>query len=793
MSGGTIIAGLNLTTTGKVIVFNKGFTASVSSAEGAFPYGQWNRIEIRVKTASTANSGTLEVKINGTTIIASTTFEFGNLAPTGYQLQNNSSGGLFKELFFAGVAINDSTGEKEKGWVGPGRFGLLRPVADKANTNFKVGASKITNLYKSVTNTPPKGVAFASRTESSQIYAEAVATYETTLAAYTEPVGSGGASMGGSDPLKIAQGLFAGSNSTATSRTLAGSLISNPEIAEVTTESGTTAAATHPTGWKLLRTAIAYSPAVTFGTGPVARVRHTAATADATMFELIGLLVEFEPQTAAEPPSEPVFDDCARADENPLSQGGRWTGVGGSTPPLKLESERIRNPSISEFAFATSRRTKVLLGSEIYVKVAATPSQLTRLWLRADGPTSNGYFVDFTGGKVKLRKIVAGKETLLKEVSREVKANGALGFTAKGSLLAVWYREEGAIEWEFITSAEDPTFASGYIGLGTNSPNTRYDEVGGGGFLKATAGLKGHRLAINSVLVDPIVHPDKIVVCQWWDTERMEAALTVGAKVLIYQNMTRAHEPGKDGLYSTGLTLAEAEALEATSETEDPDAGIICFPGKAGYKELWAEKAIARAEEVEADGIFCDDMNLTGVGGSWNQEMEEMNAYVGPAISTAGLLGIANMAGCIGQRNLESPLGWVEEQFAYFDGGLDEFFVTFPGGSTMSDHRIEEAMAVMHRQQQAGKLYLADTNGSETQQRFAIGLCLINTLAGVHFFGVPAESPPNYGKQSWTEDEEDALALGPPTGEPQKTETGYTRQFENGLVTVNIAAKTAEF
>jgi hypothetical protein len=796
MSGSTIIAALNITPSGEVKVFNKGFVSSVASSAGAFPFGRWTRLEIRVKTSTSANSGTLAVKVDGATVISVTNFEFGTtLPPTGYHLMNQSSGGLFKDLFFAGVAVNDSVGEKETVWVGAGKFGLLRPAADQTNSNFKVGAAKTSNLYKAVSSTPPLGVAFASRTETSQIYAEGVATYETALAPYTAPVGGGGAGMGASDPLRLVQGLFVGGNSTSTSRTIAGSLISNPAIAEVTTGSGTTAAGTHPTGWTLLRTPVTYAPTVTLGTAPVARVRRTLATADALMYDLIGLLVEFEPLTVAEAPSEPVFDDCSRANENPLSQAGQWVGVGGSTPPLKLESERIRNPSTSEFAFATSRRTQVLWASEIYVKVTATPSQLSRLWVRADGSTSNGYFVDFTGGKVKLNKLVAGKTTLLKEVSREVKTNGVIGLTAKGSLLAAWYREEGAAEWELVATAEDTTFPSGYIGLGTNSPNTRYDDVGGGGFLKPTAGLKNHRLAIATTLVDPIVHPDKIVVCQWWHAERIEAAQKVGAKVLIYQNMTRVHEADKFGHYSTGLTIAEAEALGVVSGTEDPDAGMIVYPNEnPKYKEQWAEKTIARAKEVGADGILCDDMNSShdGVGEHWDEEVEAMNAYVGPAITAAGLLGIPNMDGCIGQRNLSTG-GWLERQFAYFDGGLDEFFVTFPGGSSMSVERIEEAAAVMRRQQFAGKLYLANTNGSEAQQQFALGLCLIFTAGGVHFFGLPGESPVNYGKESWTTVQEKALALGLPTADPQKTATGWSRQYENGSVSVDIAAKTASF
>jgi hypothetical protein len=503
---------------------------------------------------------------------------------------------------------------------------------------------------------------------------------------------------------------------------------------------------------------------------------------------------------ATEPPSTPILDDFQRADENPLSQGGNWFSPGAS---LSLASHQARSSS-EEFTFVTSLYGNPLVDSEVYVTIAEWTSQLTELLLRTDSAASNGYSAQISGGTATILSRSAGTPTTLAEAELTVKDGDAVGLKAEGSVLSLWHKpSEG--EWTLVESVEDSTHESGYIGLSTNSPLTRYEDFGGGGeavpppppLPKATAGLGTFRDAIATELTDPIAHPDGFVICQWWQTDRMEAAREVGAKVLIYLNLTRAAEPDSEGRYSTGLTLAEAEALGAATEQVDSDAGTICLPGTAGYAEAWAEAAISRAQEVGADGVMCDDMNAPNDGYSgvsdeeWLDQMQACNEVVGPALSAAGLLGIPNMSGALGQRNLEYD-GWVEEQFQYYDGGLDEFFVTFPKGEAQPAYMYEEAMAVMHRQQVAGKLYLASTNTDDDDlRRFALGCCLLHTAGGVYAHGLPAG--PDYGKETWDAILEEALALGRPTGEARLTDSGWVRDFRGGSVVVDLTTSTALF
>lgn len=188
-------------------------------------------------------------------------------------------------------------------------------------------------------------------------------------------------------------------------------------------------------------------------------------------------------------------------------------------------------------------------------------------------------------------------------------------------------------------------------------------------------------------------------------------------------------------------------------------------------------------------------MNTWGEGGGseavseeeWLDQMEACNAVVGPGISGAGLLAIANMAGATGQRNAETD-GWVERQFQYYDGGFDEFFITWPGETIQPQAFYEESMRVMWRVQRQGKLYLAACNGKAATIEFALGVVLLQTDGNGRYF---ATADVDYGTQSWPAGLETALKLGAPTANKIQTgETTWTRQFENGTVEVDFESRT---
>jgi len=266
------------------------------------------------------------------------------------------------------------------------------------------------------------------------------------------------------------------------------------------------------------------------------------------------------------------------------------------------------------------------------------------------------------------------------------------------------------------------------------------------------------RIAIATT-VSPLTRPDDIVVVQRWRTDLIEAAHELGSRVLVYQNCSRAQEPDTYGNYNSGLTLKQAKALKAaTTEVDSDEGGYVCLPGTTGYAKAWAEAAISAAKKVGTEGIFLDDMNVssgqTSSASTWNAGMEAFNAVAGPMIRAAGLLAIPNMSGCVGQYDLETD-GWVEKQFAYYDGGYDEFFYVWPGGATVQPQTyIESALGVMARQTAAGKLYLVHVPGTASVSAALAEVLKTPSIGNVRFF----TEHEGYGSQDWPKALEEALA-----------------------------------
>ena len=296
--------------------------------------------------------------------------------------------------------------------------------------------------------------------------------------------------------------------------------------------------------------------------------------------------------------------------------------------------------------------------------------------------------------------------------------------------------------------------------------------------------LQTHRYAIASTIVDPIARRSDIVVAQRWNADRIAKAKELGATVLVYQNLTRAKAPGTDGLYSTALTEEEARKIGALTNNWDKDAGWICLPGSFAYAYQVAEAAIEAAIEANADGVFLDDMNANGPSDDWHRELDFCNAIVGAKLAEHGLISVANMCGTIGEWNLKTE-GWVERQFDHFDGGFDEFFVTWPGAQIQPTTYINEALRVMRRQTQRGKFYLATCNGPAAVTDYALALALLNGRGPLRYF---ATRQGGYGEEAYSRALSDAKKLGRPTSQPGLSR----REFEHGEVIVRRTMRTFE-
>jgi trimeric autotransporter adhesin len=193
------------------------------------------------------------------------------------------------QLFVDDFAVNDDTGTAQNGQCGLGNVVLLVPVSDSAEVGFTNGAGAASSLYAAVSNEPPKGVASASSTATSQIKdanANTTDYYQANLQSYSAAGVPAGATILVCQPIANhgRSAAIAGGNGL--------SMVSNPAIAEVTSVPSANASK-WPTNWLWFKTAPAYNPAVTLTTGPVLQFRRNSTGTGISFADFLGMYVEY--------------------------------------------------------------------------------------------------------------------------------------------------------------------------------------------------------------------------------------------------------------------------------------------------------------------------------------------------------------------------------------------------------------------------------------------------------------------------------------------------------------------
>ncbi len=263
--------------------------ADVGSPSTALTTGVWYCLEthINVNVASGTND-TFEAWLDGVLFASSAVANLGTTAPNFYLCGPATLTGTVT-IRWDDVAINSSAaGTGQTGRCGPGSIAHIQPASDNARTGWTAGAGGTTSLNAAVNKSPPVGVVNASATNTSQIHdsvSNTTDTYDANLTDYT--------TAGITGVVKLVEARAVVGNSTITTRNIGVQMVSNPAIAEVVQATGTTAAATYPTGWTGYSIGTAYAPSITPGTGPVMRVRKATASTDAANCCAMFLLVEF--------------------------------------------------------------------------------------------------------------------------------------------------------------------------------------------------------------------------------------------------------------------------------------------------------------------------------------------------------------------------------------------------------------------------------------------------------------------------------------------------------------------
>jgi hypothetical protein len=189
------------------------------------------------------------------------------------------------------------------------------------------------------------------------------------------------------------------------------------------------------------------------------------------------------------PPVEPlpILDDFNRADENPLSDAGRWTnGMNGGEVGLYLVSNEL---GCTRTTTCTAWRNNAQYGpdAESWARIATLPGagNHIRLYVRVQSPGSSavdGYMLrtNQSSGtdQVFLERLDNGLITTRLTMNQELAVGDTLLLRAVGSTLEAW-RHDG-IAWARLGTLADSAYAAaGFVGVGLRQTTGRLDDFGG--------------------------------------------------------------------------------------------------------------------------------------------------------------------------------------------------------------------------------------------------------------------------------------------------------------------------
>jgi hypothetical protein len=189
-------------------------------------------------------------------------------------------------------------------------------------------------------------------------------------------------------------------------------------------------------------------------------------------------------------PTTPVLDNFNRANENPLSGGGNWSGSpwdsGTATLP-KLQSNAVEDATASYIA--SSWWTAISAADvEVYVDMLGVTSAynvLVGCRITGSNPTANCYRGGYFPGipAMRIHKLISGAVTQVQSLSPPVFSVGdSVGLSVIGTTLTLHYQHSAV--WTDMTPITDSSVTgAGFIGLSVYhnlTTGTTADNFGGG-------------------------------------------------------------------------------------------------------------------------------------------------------------------------------------------------------------------------------------------------------------------------------------------------------------------------
>jgi hypothetical protein len=212
-------------------------------------------------------------------------------------------------------------------------------------------------------------------------------------------------------------------------------------------------------------------------------------------------------------PRTEILDEGTRANENPLSDSGNWSGpMQSGNGALKIVSNQIVNDAADD-ADGNRYRSSQTYGPdcEAFCTIAAVnTTNNAYLYVRCVNPgggSLDGYFAQQHGGDGVVRLYRIDDNTLTQlgsNITQAFSSGDGFGVSMVGTTLEVWRRSSGV--WSSLGTRIDATYsAAGYIGMGekhsTATPGA-YTNFGGG---TRPPGLRGHFYADTIADGEPVL------------------------------------------------------------------------------------------------------------------------------------------------------------------------------------------------------------------------------------------------------------------------------------------------
>lgn len=283
-------------TSNQLYLYDDANNVAIGSPSATLSANQWHKIELGFKISASTNDDYGELKVNGTTVHSSTTLNLGTGAPEYIELGMYLPVTDTATIYIDDVALNDDQGSVNNTWCGEGKIVQLLPISDSANGGWSKPGGGTTNLFSSVDNTPPTGIADTTSGTNAERQIRnpnntASQDYDANMTSYTT------AGIVAADTIVCVQWIMAiGTGSTTSTNNGVARLVSNPDQGSDQTinfEGTGATAGTFPTGWMIEKNTHIEYPTVTKGTSPVLRVRKTTTATRVHLCTSMAINVEY--------------------------------------------------------------------------------------------------------------------------------------------------------------------------------------------------------------------------------------------------------------------------------------------------------------------------------------------------------------------------------------------------------------------------------------------------------------------------------------------------------------------